>query len=603
LLLIIISAFVNCAEYYSGSYNKEIEDLIDIEPQSSLHLSLKLLSESEQKHDVEGQLIAMFYVIESLDMLSRISDIDIYVEKGLKLAIENDNKRFQSEFLSYKATQLQLKGNYQEAHNEINQSISFANKTEDLRLIAIQLATKSDILTSMEKYTEAINNLNQALDIFKKYSDRKKLSLYYNLLGIIYAELHQHDNAIKYYQESINLDSMTSNYNLSTKYYNLGDVYIEKKEYEKAIQYLNLAKQLSFDVNDEYSLAYINYSLAHINMNLKNYDKAKNYLLEVYKVFEESKDFLMLFNSYLFQIEILIKQQDYNRATEVLNLAESHVKNLNTPNDWLAFYKKKRELLTIQSKWQAAYLATIEINKFQNEIHAKDKNLEISELTYAFNNKFDREKKELSFKQKQLEQDLSFENKKKNYFLLTIGVISIFLFVILFLLFRQILLNRKLTKISITADLTQLPNRRNLMNQLHQYHHKCKSKQKCYTIILLEIEGFRAINDEYGHKIGNELIKYFANVLKDKLINKEEFGRIGNNEWLILTKEIETGNLQIMIDNLKLEFLKNKTLLIPQECKLSFVHIVQICQSSNMSVDETLLNLEKQIFINKKSIN
>lgn len=63
---------------------------------------------------------------------------------------------------------------------------------------------------------------------------------------------------------------------------------------------------------------------------------------------------------------------------------------------------------------------------------------------------------------------------------------------------------------------------------------KFKNNKTSLYVVMVDIDKFKAINDTYGHAIGDEVIKVVAKSIKDKLPNEAIFGRIGGEEFAII---------------------------------------------------------------------
>ncbi len=84
--------------------------------------------------------------------------------------------------------------------------------------------------------------------------------------------------------------------------------------------------------------------------------------------------------------------------------------------------------------------------------------------------------------------------------------------------------------------LTGLFNRKYLFSEGEEIYKRAKEKKELLSLILLDIDKFKIINDSYGHDVGDEAIKAIAKVLL-KYINKDSLiARLGANEFAILLK-------------------------------------------------------------------
>ena len=67
--------------------------------------------------------------------------------------------------------------------------------------------------------------------------------------------------------------------------------------------------------------------------------------------------------------------------------------------------------------------------------------------------------------------------------------------------------------------------------------------QKSSTLVYVDLNDFKVINDKYGHKIGDKALVHFSQTTQHLLRESDRFGRIGGDEFVILlygTNEVET---------------------------------------------------------------
>ena len=111
--------------------------------------------------------------------------------------------------------------------------------------------------------------------------------------------------------------------------------------------------------------------------------------------------------------------------------------------------------------------------------------------------------------------------------------------------------NKELEKISITDTLTQLYNRMKIDTILEHNHKLAKRYKTTFGLILLDIDRFKDVNDIYGHQVGDEVLKQFANIIKENLRDTDSVGRWGGEEFMIICKNIDIDALEKVAQNLK----------------------------------------------------
>jgi len=92
---------------------------------------------------------------------------------------------------------------------------------------------------------------------------------------------------------------------------------------------------------------------------------------------------------------------------------------------------------------------------------------------------------------------------------------------------------------SIIDDLTGVHNRRYLNDSLDHEMAFASRHQQPLCLMLLDIDHFKSINDEYGHEAGDTILKQLAERIADALRNEDVFARLGGDEFAIVTRGLK----------------------------------------------------------------
>ncbi len=99
--------------------------------------------------------------------------------------------------------------------------------------------------------------------------------------------------------------------------------------------------------------------------------------------------------------------------------------------------------------------------------------------------------------------------------------------------------NEKLTLLTTLDPLTQVYNRRGFTDAVGKEFSKYKRSNELFSIILIDIDFFKRINDEYGHEAGDEVLIKFANVLAQCMRDYDILARWGGEEFIVLLPNTE----------------------------------------------------------------
>ena len=95
--------------------------------------------------------------------------------------------------------------------------------------------------------------------------------------------------------------------------------------------------------------------------------------------------------------------------------------------------------------------------------------------------------------------------------------------------------NAKLAQESANDALTVLPNRRTFSRRGEQAASAMRQSRKPYGLILLDVDNFKHVNDEYGHDVGDDVLRTLGNILSTQLRNSSDMAaRLGGDEFAVL---------------------------------------------------------------------
>jgi diguanylate cyclase (GGDEF)-like protein len=109
---------------------------------------------------------------------------------------------------------------------------------------------------------------------------------------------------------------------------------------------------------------------------------------------------------------------------------------------------------------------------------------------------------------------------------------------------------KELTYLAHYDALTGLINR-HLFSEIVQHSIEVGKRDKsCFSILFLDLDRFKDINDTYGHSAGDELLKSVAKRLKSCVRSEDSVSRLGGDEFIILIKNIPDNNLVTLLEKI-----------------------------------------------------
>jgi diguanylate cyclase (GGDEF)-like protein/putative nucleotidyltransferase with HDIG domain len=116
---------------------------------------------------------------------------------------------------------------------------------------------------------------------------------------------------------------------------------------------------------------------------------------------------------------------------------------------------------------------------------------------------------------------------------------------------RSAKLLRRLRGLSETDPLTGLANRRKIHELLARVHAQSQRYRSHFSLVMLDLDGFKQLNDTYGHPAGDAVLRQTAEVLKEQTRAADIVGRYGGDEFLLILPETTAIDAALLADKLR----------------------------------------------------
>jgi diguanylate cyclase (GGDEF)-like protein/putative nucleotidyltransferase with HDIG domain len=112
--------------------------------------------------------------------------------------------------------------------------------------------------------------------------------------------------------------------------------------------------------------------------------------------------------------------------------------------------------------------------------------------------------------------------------------------------------NQRLLETSITTDyLTNLPNARSLFHTLDTEVARAQRESRRLSVVLMDLDGFKQVNDRFGHLAGNKVLRIVANGLREHCGSKDYVARMGGDEFVLLIPDATAEEVEAGIENMR----------------------------------------------------
>ena len=112
-------------------------------------------------------------------------------------------------------------------------------------------------------------------------------------------------------------------------------------------------------------------------------------------------------------------------------------------------------------------------------------------------------------------------------------------------------LQRKLEQLAYHDELTQIYNRRAFFEKCEADYEEARKAGVPFTVMLVDIDHFKMVNDTYGHQIGDEVLVQSVEICRDMLDESALFARYGGEEFVIALKGTDGAEGMLLAERLR----------------------------------------------------
>jgi diguanylate cyclase (GGDEF)-like protein len=249
----------------------------------------------------------------------------------------------------------------------------------------------------------------------------------------------------------------------------------------------------------------------------------------------------------------------------------------------------------VQDKYVKLALETDRIQ--EQVIEGKDNNFRLKYIPYTTEDKA----KKLNWWQSYV-IEIMYDDKivtdeikdQKRVFLRNMAIVSIlylgFSFIIIYLI-------RKNREIAYKDPLTKLPNRKRfeevMKNEMARVNRKDNNK---IAILFFDLDKFKTINDKFGHKVGDKVLKEVGNKIGNELRKGDIVSRLGGDEFIVLITDVKSIEDAIEVADRMSEVFKEKLSIDLKEISIRPSIGISLYPDHGKTIEELILKADDAMY-------
>ncbi len=435
-----------------------------------------------------------------------------------------------------------------EAMKEYEFVVIEADRIANQKLLADALMLRGEMHYVMAEYANALADLKRSYDLNIAIGRASKESYVLNAIANLYADANvgEYDRAIEYYRKLLaNHEKADNKREMATAHYNLGSTLERKKDFDAALNEYRLSRELD---RREHPLEamYAQRSIGIVLTKLNRAKEALPLLEEAIAAFEAAHDEDRTAQTRLSRGVALRYLGKGREALRDLEFAREYFEKEKNDRFLEKTHDERAQVLSVIGDWQGAAQA----RELQLALLRKLSDSAKAQQTSRLRVQFDSERKE------QENASLTAENMLRKQALasaseierlqrmaLLLGALAIV--ALAFLVYRQFIYSRRLRELAMTDELTRLPNRRHLIAVAEAQLAHAKRDGKVFTVLAIDIDHFKRINDQFGHDAGDVVLQRVAQTCRRALRANDIIGRTGGEEFIAI---LPTADASIAAD-------------------------------------------------------
>jgi len=161
---------------------------------------------------------------------------------------------------------------------------------------------------------------------------------------------------------------------------------------------------------------------------------------------------------------------------------------------------------------------------------------------------------------------------------------------------ERILREQRISYLAYHDDLTGLPNRTLFMDRLERAVSLARRKGAQLAVLMLDLDGFKAVNDTFGHEAGDLLLKAVSNRLKDCLRESDTVSRLGGDEFAVLLPVVEGAKGAMQTAQRMLATLRRPVILAGEEISIGASLGVALMSSPTSAAGDLLKQADRATY-------
>jgi two-component system, cell cycle response regulator len=416
------------------------------------------------------------------------------------------------------------------------------------------------IYYSKGQYNQALDFMFKALRLYETEGDANGQGVALNAIGNVYNKLADPARARANFEQALQIAESNGNKQLIVGcLVNIGEIHGRNREWDLALGDLSRALPIARELGSKDSISVCLNNIGDMLREKGESAQALGYYLESLKIFEEmharprqAVSFLNIGRLYLKTGDLAQAERFLLKAYELARDVEERGLQKDAAQVLGEFYRK-------QGNYRRAFEFARTYSELNEQIFSKENYEKIATLQAGYESEKQGREIELLKRQREIQE---LQVKRQRLWLVLIATGLVLLAGLAFVLFRRYRLKARtnaelaeaygrMSQLAQHDELTGLYNRRSATARIEIETVRMSRTHSPFSILLLDVDDFKRINDENGHECGDAVLRHLADLLRSRVRVSDVVARWGGEEFLVILPDTDREGAAVLAEQVR----------------------------------------------------
>jgi diguanylate cyclase (GGDEF)-like protein len=375
----------------------------------------------------------------------------------------------------------------------------------------------------------------------------------------------------------------------------------ERQQPALAMPHLLRAQAISRDINDHAGIAAANITIAHVLIDLGSPGRALAPLREAQTLLQASDDGFRMPGVY----ELRIRALAALRSSEVLPEIDA-ARRWDVPSVQPAvrahLARAMGEGYAAMQKFSLAYAELRRAGTLDKDGKdlARDVQLVRLQVRYEAAQR-DAENAALRYQSESALLQLQTQSAQQRALWAALSALLLLLGAAAYFGMQLLKRRRVLADLALRDELTGQPNRRSVYAYGEAQFQQTRQLGGPMSVAMIDLDHFKRVNDEWGHAMGDAVLRAFASAVTGTLRGQDRLGRWGGEEWLLIMPGTGIDELALLFARLRQRFAETRIEGLPARHGFTFSMGGAELRPATASLNELIAEADRQLYLAKNA--